>query len=273
MSGVASPNASVRVTVADAIARVTVDRPDAMNTINEEVAAALHQIFAAIGGAPEIRAVVLEGAGKHFMAGGDVKAFHGMLSAEPDRSGRRHYFEGLLATVHRAVSAMRAAPQPIVAKVRGAVAGGGIGVMLACDLVVASDDAVFNLAYCHLGTSPDCGTTYQLPRVAGMKRAMELALLGERFDAEKAERWGLVNRVVPTAKLDGAVDALAARLAAGPARAYAHTKAMLNRSLGGGLAEHLDAEARGFAECSTTDDFAEGVDAFVAKRKPEFTGT
>jgi 2-(1,2-epoxy-1,2-dihydrophenyl)acetyl-CoA isomerase len=272
MSAIQSPNDSIRVSVADGVARVVFNRPEAMNTVNDDLAVALHSVFAAIAESPDMRAVVLEGTGKHFMAGGDVKTFHDKLAAEPDRSNRRHYFESLLDTVHRGIAAMRAAPQPIIAKVRGAVAGGGIGVMLACDLVVASDDAAFNLAYCHLGVSPDCGTTFQLPRVTGMKRAMELALLGERFDAATAERYGLINWAVPAAELDGTVDALAARLAAGPARAYAHTKALLNRSLGAALADHLEAEAAGFADCSVTDDFAEGVDAFVTKRRPNFKG-
>lgn len=145
--------------------------------------------------------------------------------------------------------------------------------MLACDLAIASEDAFFTLAYCHLGVSPDGGSTFSLPRATGMKRAMEIALLGERFDAATAERWGLVNRVVATDALDDEVAALAERLAAGPSRAHAHTKALLNRSLSSTLMEQLDAEMQGFTDCTTTRDFAEGVAAFVGKRKPEFEGS
>ena len=271
MSAIGLPNDTIDVVVADGIARVTFNRAEAMNAIDDALAAALRDAFTAIGKSSDVRCVVLSGAGKHFMAGGDEETFHDKVAAEPDRSARRQYFEGLLATVHQGIAAMRALPQPIIGKVRGAVAGGGIGVMLACDLIVASDDAFFNLAYCHLGTSPDGGSTYQLPRAVGTKRAMELALLGERFDAATAERIGLINRVVAGAELDDAVDAIAARLATGPARAHAHTKALLNRSLENTLGAQLDAEAGCFADCSTTNDFAEGVDAFVSKRKPQFT--
>lgn len=272
MSDIASPNDTILIEVTGGIASVTFNRPSSLNALNEDLVAALNHVTAAIADDRSIRAVVLSGTGDHFMAGGDIKTFDEKLKSEPDRTARRHYFEGLLDAVHVGIANMRALPQPIIGKVRGAVAGAGVSVMLACDLVVASDDAFFTLAYCHLGVSPDGGSTFQLPRAAGMKRAMEIALLGNRFDAATAERWGLVNRVVAGVELDAEVDALAARIAAGPARAYAHTKTLLNQSLENTLRQQLDAERQGFADCTTTDDFAEGVAAFVAKRKPKFKG-
>jgi len=167
---------------------------------------------------------------------------------------------------------MRTMPKPIVAAIRGACAGFGVSLAVACDLAVAADDAFFTLAYCHLGVSPDGGSTFALPRAVGMKRAFEIALLGDRFDAATAKAAGLINQVVPAAEFDAAVAKLAGRLAKGPTHVYGKTKALLNASLGASLAEQLNAEAKSFAECAGRRDFAEGVAAFVAKRPPSFTG-
>jgi len=269
---ITSPNDSMTVEVRNGIADVRFNRPGALNALDEEMADAIGAITGAIRADRSVRCMILSGTGDHFMAGGDIKTFSEQLDATPDRSQRRHYFQNLIDTFHVATTNMREMPQPIIGKVRGAVAGAGVSIMLTCDLVIASDDAFFTLAYCHLGTSPDGGSTYFLPRATGMKRAMEIALLGDRFDAATAERWGLINRVVAGDELDTEVDKLAGRLAAGPARAYAHTKALLNQSPTATLSQQLDAESAGFGDCATGDDFAEGVAAFVGKRKPEFKG-
>ena len=163
-------------------------------------------------------------------------------------------------------------PKPIIASVRGAVAGAGVSLMLACDLVVATESSFYTLAYCHLGTSPDGGSTFALPRTTGIKRAMEISLLGDRFDAATAERWGLLNRVVADAELDRETAILAQRLASGPTYAHARTKALMNGSLAQSLEGQLAEETRAFAECVVTDDFSEGVTAFNAKRPPIFKG-
>jgi 2-(1,2-epoxy-1,2-dihydrophenyl)acetyl-CoA isomerase len=159
-----------------------------------------------------------------------------------------------------------------VAQVHGAVAGFGMSLLMACDLAVAADDSYYTLAYILIGTSPDGGSTYGLPRIVGMKKAMEIALLGDRFDAATAERLGFVNRVVPAAELAGAARTLAQRLAAGPALAYAGTKRLLQQSLNSTLETQLQAEAESFARCASGPDFKEGVMAFVEKRKPNFKG-
>jgi 2-(1,2-epoxy-1,2-dihydrophenyl)acetyl-CoA isomerase len=142
--------------------------------------------------------------------------------------------------------------------------------MMACDLALAADTANFTLAYTLIGTSPDGGSTYALPRLVGAKKAMEIALLGERFDAATAERLGLVNRVVPAASLEAETHKLAARLAAGPIGAYGRTKALLNGSLNASLEAQLQREAEAFAQCAAEPDFAEGVRAFLEKRRPQW---
>ncbi|HLJ19476.1 MAG TPA: enoyl-CoA hydratase-related protein, partial [Stellaceae bacterium] len=159
-----------------------------------------------------------------------------------------------------------------IAAVHGAVAGIGMSLVLAADLAIATEDARFTLAYCHLGTSPDGGSTFFLPRTLGMKRAMEVALLGDRLDARTALAWSLVNWVVPTAELSERTMELAHRLAAGPAQAYAGTKRLLGQSLASSLETQLQAEAESFARCAGTEDFVEGVAAFIGKRPPKFSG-
>ncbi|MGO8866659.1 MAG: enoyl-CoA hydratase-related protein, partial [Alphaproteobacteria bacterium] len=142
----------------------------------------------------------------------------------------------------------------------------------ACDLAIAADDAFFTLAYSLIGTSPDGSGTYHLPRIVGMKKAAEIALLAERFDAATALALGIVNKVVPVDRLEGETEALAARLAAGPTHAYGNTKRLLGRALSSTLEAQLQAEAESFADCTASEDFVEGVRAFVEKRKPRFGG-
>ena len=253
-----------------AVATVTLNRPAALNALDEAMMEGLEEAFTALEADHSVRAVVLCGAGEHFMAGGDIKFFHGALGLPPQE--RRRRFERIVHKVHPTMLAIQRMPQPVIASVRGATAGFGMSLLMACDLALAADDAYFTVAYALIGTSPDGSGTYHLPRLVGMKKAMELALLAERFDAASALQLGLVNRVVPLAELESATIALAERLARGPSRAYANTKRLLNRSLTSTLPAQLQAEAESFADCAASEDFAEGVRAFVEKRKPRFNG-
>jgi 2-(1,2-epoxy-1,2-dihydrophenyl)acetyl-CoA isomerase len=163
-------------------------------------------------------------------------------------------------------------PKPVVAAVQGAAAGFGLSLVLAADLALAAEDTLFTSGYIHLGTSPDGGMTATLPRVVGLKHAAELLLLGDRFDAQRALALGLVNRVVPVGALDTEAAALTARLAAGPTCAYGRTKALLQATIGDAFDAQLRRETESFAACAATEDFAEGVRAFLEKRRPVFTG-
>jgi 2-(1,2-epoxy-1,2-dihydrophenyl)acetyl-CoA isomerase len=180
--------------------------------------------------------------------------------------------ENLAGELHCAIIALRAAAKPVLASVHGAVAGAGVSLLAAADLAIAAAGAKFTLAYSKIATSPDGGSTYFLPRILGVRKALELMMLSETFDAATALDLGLVNRVVPDDELAAATDTLARRLAAGPTLAYGETKALVNRTFEQSLSSQLEAEAQAFARCAATADLAEGVTAFVQKRKPAFKG-
>jgi len=243
------------------------NRPEARNALSTEMVDALSSTLHALETDDSVRAIVLRGEGDHFMAGGDVKSFAelGASGADP-RSLILHRIHHL----HTIMFAMRRMPKPILAAVRGAAAGAGVSLAAACDLVMASDDAFFVLAYVNIGASCDLSGSWSLPRLVGLRKALEIALLGERFDVAEALRLGLVNRVVPEAELEPQVLALAQRLAGGPAQSIAQMKRLMRISFEHDLRGQLDAERAAFLSCAATHDFAEGLDAFRARREPRF---
>jgi len=253
-----------------AVATITLNRPKALNALNRELTLALREAVFAAEQDRAVRCLVIRG-GEHFMAGGDLKWFHQQLGAS-EPAALRTQFESFVQEVHALIISLRRMPKPVLASVRGAAAGFGLSLMMACDLALAADNAYFTLAYSAIGASPDGSSTFSLPRIVGQKKAMELALLGERFDAAAAERLGLVNRVVPAASLDEETARLAARLAAGPTAVYARTKALLNASLQNSLEAQLQREAEAFAQSASEPDFKEGLAAFLEKRAPRFKG-
>ena len=262
----------VLVSVSSGVATVTLNRPQVLNALNNAVAEALLAAFANLRDDDAVRVIVIRGAGDAFMAGGDVGYFHRQLAAHPDRRQFRPIITEMIERAQRIALAVRELPKPVIACVHGGCAGFGLSLMLACDLVIAADNAKFTLAYIHLATTPDGGASFHLPRIVGQKRAAEIALLGDRFGAAEADRWGLVNRVVPLAELEEATMKLAGRMARGPALAYARTKALLNASDNNDLAAQLSAERDSFADSALTEDFAAGVAGFVEKKAPMFKG-
>ena len=256
--------------ITDGVATLTMNRPEARNALSMEMRAQLIEVLHDIEHNDNVRCVVLKGAGDHFMAGGDVKGMSESIKKDP--SDVRKEFLLRIHDLHPIMFAIRRMPKPIIASCRGAAAGAGVSMALACDLVIAADDAFFTLAYCKIGTSPDGSSSFHLPRAVGIKKAMEIALLGDRFGAQEAKDIGMINFVVPNAELDAETAALAQRLAAGPTHVYGNTKALFYRSLESEFESQLQAEAEFFADCASRADFREGVSAFVEKRSPNFTG-
>ena len=263
-------NQTVLSEVADGVAWLTLNRPDSLNALNPEMVDGLLAALPEFERDQAVRCLVIRGAGDHFMAGGDLKAFGENLHQPPE--ARRRHFEELIHHLHPAIVSLRRMPKPVLVSVQGAAAGFGLSLVLAADLAIAAEDAYFTLAYSLIGTSPDGGATYHLPRIVGLRKAMEIALLGDRFSASRAKKLGIVNWVVPPGALEPETAELAKRLAEGPTAALGRTKALLAASFDRSLEEQLGLEAESFAASAATEDFAEGVGAFVAKRKAAFKG-
>jgi enoyl-CoA hydratase/carnithine racemase len=254
--------------VRDGIATITLNRPEVLNALTFEVYAQLQRLFADLRSDDTVRVVILTGAGEGFCSGGDVNDIIGELLK---RDLRAHLeFTRMTGAV---VQNMRQLDKPILAALNGMTAGAGSVLALASDLRIASVRARFAFLFTKVGlTGADMGAGYLLPRVVGMGRAFELLLLGDTLDAATAERYGLVNRVVPHEQLLETTGALATRLASGPTQAIAMTKRMVNNELSMDLASAIEAEAQAQALMLLGNDHRAFFEAFQAKQKPKFTG-
>jgi 2-(1,2-epoxy-1,2-dihydrophenyl)acetyl-CoA isomerase len=248
--------------VADAVARLTLNRPDSGNAIDAELGHSFRAHAESLLGRDDVRAVLLSGAGAAFCVGGDLAYF----AATDDPGAVR----ALATDLHAGIEALLSIDAPVIAAVQGAAAGAGLSLVAGADLVVAADDAKLTMAYTAVGLSPDGGATWFLPRLIGTRRTAELALTDRRLSAAEALDWGIVNQVVPACELLATAESLATRIAAGPTSAFGRVKRLLAASSTAGLTEQLAAESDGIAACAAGPDGVEGIAAFLEKRRPTF---
>ena len=262
---------TVLLDVENRVATLTLNRPAQLNALSIEMMEDLLIAARRLRDLKDIDVVVIAGAGDHFMAGGDLKDFATQFHLGPQ--ARMVAFRAIIEKhINPAVEILQNLQQPVIAKVRGACAGFGLSLMLGCDLALCADSAKFTTAYSSIGLSADGGMSWFLPRIVGRRKAAELLLLGDRFDAAEAFRLSLVNRVVAAAELDAETAALVARLQNGARHAYGEIKRLLASSADAKIEIQLQSEAEAFARCSATGDFVEGINAFLEKRKPGFRG-
>jgi 2-(1,2-epoxy-1,2-dihydrophenyl)acetyl-CoA isomerase len=248
--------------VRDKVAHLTLNRPEAANSLNATVSAEMMDAVVRCEDDADIRALVVSGAGRFFCAGADLKGFY---SAGSELKSRVSVF-------HAAISRLVRADFPVIAAVNGAAAGAGMGLACACDLVIAAESARFTMAYAKIGLSPDGTTTYFLPRRIGIGRAMELVLLNPTLSAKEALDWGIANRVVADAHLAEEAHSIAAQLAAGPTRAYGAAKRLMQSGFTESLETQIEMELLSIGALARTQDAREAIAAFSAKRAPVFTG-
>ena len=252
--------------VQDSVAHITLNRPEAANTINLELAKEFMYALMECDEDPLIRSVLITGAGPMFCGGGDLKSFKDQRENIP-----RHLKE-ITNYLHLAMSYLVRMDPPAVAAVHGSAAGAGLSLACACDMVLAAESARFTMAYTRLGLTPDGGATYTLTRLVGLRRALELALTNRLLSAEDALNWGILTRVVPENDLITEAKALAGQLAAGPTKAFGATKRLLQTGLTESFEAHMKNESRSIAEMARTGDSGEGIRAFLEKRTPNFKG-
>src|SRR5436305_6831216 len=251
------------------VGRLTLNRPETLNAWTAAFGEELKQVIEGEAADDSVRAVLVTGAGRGFSSGADLKAG---FDPHPD-DGKPDVKKELHGVYHPVIAGIRRLPKPVVAAVNGPAVGIGASLAFACDLVLAGESAYFGLAFVDIGLIPDGGSTLFVPAAVGKARAFQMALVGERVPAEQALEWGLVNWVHPDDRLMPEAEALVARLAAGPTRSYAGSKRALNNMLYPNLDEQLDLEAEIQHELARSDDFLEGVGAFVEKREAAFTGS
>ncbi|HSP33751.1 MAG TPA: enoyl-CoA hydratase-related protein [Thermoanaerobaculia bacterium] len=281
---------NVRIDVAESVGTITIDRPERFNSLDVETARDLRKAGMQLARDGHVRAVVLRGSGAAFCSGADLKYIRAggddadlaYLSGAPrpsapsgDAGGTTQkygaIFKQILEYIHSTISEIRRAPKPFIAAVDGIAAAGGFGLAMCCDIVIASERATFEWAYSKTSLTGAESSTFMLPRLVGLRRALELLFLNPRLTAQRALEIGLITAVYPAESFDAEVTALAQRLASGPTEAFGIAKELLNQAAGmDRLDVHLDRELEQLARIADGGNFAEGIDAFFAKRAPAF---
>jgi 2-(1,2-epoxy-1,2-dihydrophenyl)acetyl-CoA isomerase len=254
----------IKFEVANAIATVTLNRPEVYNALNDGITYELQDVLKKIAKDDAIRVVVLTGAGKAFCAGQDLKAASGQE--------QRSFMDSLHKRYNPIIRAMRSLPKPILCRLNGVAAGAGCSLALACDMIVASEEATLIEVFINIGLVPDSGSSYFLPRIVGRAKAFELCTMGSKVKAAEALQLGLVNRVAPADQLDNVVKEYTDYFSQAPTKSIGLIKRMLEKSATTALDEMLEYEAYSQEIAGTSQDYKEGVAAFLEKRKPDFKG-
>ncbi len=246
------------------VCTITLNRPEVYNALNDGITFELQDAFKQASRDAQVRVVVLTGEGKAFCSGQDLKA--------SQEAGKRSFIDSLHKRYNPIIRAINEMPKPVIARVNGVAAGAGCSLALACDLIIAAEDAQFIEVFINIGLVPDSGSSYFLPRTVGMPRAFELATMGTRLRAAEAAAMGLINKAVPADELNGEVGKYTAYYATAPTRAIALIKKMLRKGMTSSLEEVLDYESYCQEIAGNSSDYKEGVTAFLEKRKPVFKG-
>jgi 2-(1,2-epoxy-1,2-dihydrophenyl)acetyl-CoA isomerase len=267
MSDFSTDRGVLNAEIRDGVAILTLARPDSMNAVSPELARALADTLGHIPTDGSVRAILVTGAGRAFCSGGDIRSMSAALDDDP-----RLFFYELTTHLHQITRSLLRADVPTVAAVNGVAAGFGFGLALSCDLVLASDRATFSMAHGQVAQIPDGGGWYLLPRVVGRKRALHLYLTRRPLDAVTAEKWGIVTEILPATNFREVAFAHARELARGPTLAYREAKHRLDRGWSQELEVYLDEQRETIARLGESEDFREGVRAFLERRAPEFRG-
>ena len=265
MSEPVSTEHPVQLEVTAGIARVTLNRPDNGNAINRELCSELRAQAESLLERDDVRAVILDARGPRFCVGGDLAYFEGIDDIEAE-------LIALATDFHAGIDALRRLDAPVIAAVRGAAGGGGFSLVLACDLAIGTESSKYTMAYTAAGLSPDGGSSWTLPRIVGWRLATQLMLTNRVLSAAEAKELTILTDVVPDEELESAVDALAAKIAAGATGAYGTVKRLLRESTDNTLAQQFEAEGLAIAANAASAHGREGVGAFLAKRRPVFGG-
>jgi len=257
---------TLRFDLADGVARITFDRPEAANAMNQRMTQELLQLAIDCDENPEVRAILLRSEGRMFCAGGDLASFSRAGDALP------RALKEMTVYLHAAITRLARGRAPVIAAVQGPAAGAGFSIACAADLVIASEQAVFTMAYTRAGLTPDGSSTYFLPRLLGRHRTLELILTNRTLSAAEALDWGLVNEVVAADELDDRAAALARKLAQGPTWAFGAAKELVLQSSSADLESQMEFESQAIANAARTRDAREGIAAFFARRRPDFRG-